>query len=200
MSLDAIEVDLSRSFTPGMGYVALSRVRTLDGLTILGINETAFQVSPEVLAFDSELRMASQESVERLEATGTEGVKAFQEAFLLRSRSMGKAPKVRTHQETLTLLQEGKTLDEMAAARKLTAETIISHLETLQAEGVEMSITYLSTEIPKPKYKKIAQALAKVVEETGQARLTPIKMKLDDTVSFREIRLVRLIENPKTVS
>jgi hypothetical protein len=63
-----------------------------------------------------------------------------------------------------------------------------------------MSITYLSTEIPKPKYKKIAQALAKVVEETGQARLTPIKMKLDDTVSFREIRLVRLIENPKTVS
>jgi hypothetical protein len=200
MSLDAIEVDLSRSFTPGMGYVALSRVRTLDGLTILGINETAFQVSPEVLEFDSELRMASQESVERLEATGTEGVKAFQEAFLLRSRSMGKAPKVRTHQETLTLLQEGKTLDEMAVARKLTAETIISHLETLQAEGVEMSIAYLSAEIPKPKYKKIAQALAKVVEETGQARLTPIKMKLDDTVSFREIRLVRLIENPKTVS
>jgi hypothetical protein len=200
MSLDAIEVDLSRSFTPGMGYVALSRVRTLDGLTILGINETAFQVSPEVLEFDSELRMASHESVERLEATGAEGVKAFQEAFLLRSRSMGKAPKVRTHQETLTLLQEGKTLDEMAAARKLTAETIISHLETLQAEGVEMSVAYLSAEIPKPKYKKIAQALAKVVEETGQARLTPIKMKLDDTVSFREIRLVRLIENPKTVS
>jgi ATP-dependent exoDNAse (exonuclease V) alpha subunit len=32
MSLDAAEIDLGRSFTPGMGYVALSRVRSMDGV------------------------------------------------------------------------------------------------------------------------------------------------------------------------
>ena len=38
MSLDAAEIDLSRSFEPGMGYVALSRVRSIEGLYIRGIN------------------------------------------------------------------------------------------------------------------------------------------------------------------
>ena len=41
MSLDSAEVDLGRSFEPGMGYVALSRLRTRDGLLLRGINEMA---------------------------------------------------------------------------------------------------------------------------------------------------------------
>ena len=32
MSLDAAEIDLGKSFAPGMGYVGLSRVRSLDGV------------------------------------------------------------------------------------------------------------------------------------------------------------------------
>ena len=39
MSLDAAEIDLSKSFTCGMGYVALSRVRTLAGIKLMGINK-----------------------------------------------------------------------------------------------------------------------------------------------------------------
>jgi len=59
MSLDAAEMDLSKTFTPGMGYVALSRVRSLDGVYLTGINRTALELQPEIYEFDRELRTAS---------------------------------------------------------------------------------------------------------------------------------------------
>lgn len=60
MSLDAAEIDLSRSFTPGMGYVALSRVRSMDGVYLTGVNQMALQLHPLIFAFDEELRDASE--------------------------------------------------------------------------------------------------------------------------------------------
>ncbi len=60
MSLDAAEIDLSKSFAPGMGYVGLSRVRSLDGVYLRGINNTALQMHPDIYAFDRELRQASE--------------------------------------------------------------------------------------------------------------------------------------------
>lgn len=56
LSLDCAEIDLSGCFEPGMGYVALSRVRTLDGLKLLGINELSLRVSERILEFDKEIR------------------------------------------------------------------------------------------------------------------------------------------------
>lgn len=38
LTLDAVEVDMARIFAPGMAYVGLSRVRTLEGLTIKNLN------------------------------------------------------------------------------------------------------------------------------------------------------------------
>ena len=60
MSLDAAEIDLSKSFTPGMGYVALSRVRSLDGIYLSGINNMALQLHPEIFEFDRHLHRASE--------------------------------------------------------------------------------------------------------------------------------------------
>lgn len=61
MSLDAAEIDLSKSFTPGMGYVALSRVRSLDGLYLSGINAMALRMHEQIYELDRELREASTE-------------------------------------------------------------------------------------------------------------------------------------------
>lgn len=59
MTLDAVEMDLSKSFEYGMGYVALSRVRTLDGIKLLGINDIALEVNPKVYEFDKILEELS---------------------------------------------------------------------------------------------------------------------------------------------
>lgn len=59
MTLDAVEMDLGRSFEYGMGYVALSRVRTLDGIKLLGINDIALEVNPIVFELDKVLKELS---------------------------------------------------------------------------------------------------------------------------------------------
>jgi hypothetical protein len=50
MSLDECSVDLSRSFAPGHVYVALSRLRTAEGLTLLNSNFQV-KVDPDVVDF-----------------------------------------------------------------------------------------------------------------------------------------------------
>jgi len=59
MSLDGAEIDLSKTFEYGMGYVALSRVRTLKGINLLGMNKRALEVSPEILEKDKEFKKLS---------------------------------------------------------------------------------------------------------------------------------------------
>ncbi len=59
MTLDAARINLKNVFEPGMGYVALSRVRGLDSLSISGLSSQAFFVHPEVLAMDEIFREKS---------------------------------------------------------------------------------------------------------------------------------------------
>lgn len=60
MTLDEVEVDLSKSFAPGMGYVALSRVRSLAGLYLRGINQRALFVDPRITEQDKFFLQVSQ--------------------------------------------------------------------------------------------------------------------------------------------
>ena len=69
MSLDAAVMDLSHAFEYGQGYVALSRVRSLSGLHLLGWNERALRVHPEALAKDASFRRSSEVESERLART-----------------------------------------------------------------------------------------------------------------------------------
>lgn len=61
MTLDTAEIDLRNAFERGMGYVALSRVRAMDGIRLLGLNEVALEVHPEILEFDKELQRKAEE-------------------------------------------------------------------------------------------------------------------------------------------
>ena len=62
MSLDVAEIDLSKSFERGMGYVALSRVRRLDGIRLMGINQMALCVSQQIIEKDKEFRELSKQT------------------------------------------------------------------------------------------------------------------------------------------
>lgn len=55
MTLDSAIIDLRKAFVEGMGYVALSRVKSLQGLGLLGINKMALKVSQQALEIDQQL-------------------------------------------------------------------------------------------------------------------------------------------------
>jgi ATP-dependent DNA helicase PIF1 len=63
MTLDNAQIDLSRAFVEGMGYVALSRVRGLESLYLDGINSMALRVSPTAKDIDVLLQEASDTAI-----------------------------------------------------------------------------------------------------------------------------------------
>mgnify|MGYP001247298189 CR=1 FL=1 len=56
MTLDAARIDLRKAFVEGMGYVALSRVKSLNTLYLHGINRMALQISEDARHIDGLLR------------------------------------------------------------------------------------------------------------------------------------------------
>jgi len=82
MSLDAAVIDLSRAFEYGQGYVALSRLRSLSGLHLLGLNERALRVHPRAVEKDAEFRAASEAALGGASRTDGADLARRQEAFL----------------------------------------------------------------------------------------------------------------------
>jgi len=82
MSLDAAVIDLSRAFEYGQGYVALSRLRTLAGLHLLGLNERALHVHPQAIEKDAEFRAASDDALDAMADLGADELTRRQAAFL----------------------------------------------------------------------------------------------------------------------
>jgi ATP-dependent exoDNAse (exonuclease V) alpha subunit len=88
MSLDAAIIDLSRVFEFGQGYVALSRVRSLSGLHLLGLSPRATLVHPLVAEADEDFRRHSDENERLLARAPADELKAQWEMFVLRAGGM----------------------------------------------------------------------------------------------------------------
>ena len=195
MSLDAAEIDLSKSFERGMGYVALSRLRSLGGLSLLGLNDMALRVSEEVLQFDRAFREQSEDNADEFRRKNAEAVSKQQKDFISKIASVKKEkkPKKNTVEETGKLFLSGKTTREIASLRKLTYGTIIGHLEKIKEANPYFNFSALRDEISVSRTAKIRAAFSKVGMSEGQYLLTPIRNVLGDDFSFEEIRLVRLM-------
>lgn len=83
MSMDKAVMDLSDVFEYGQGYVALSRVRKLEGVYILGFNPRAFQVHPEVLRQDEIFRKLSEDAQVSFENLLPENIKQMHNNFIV---------------------------------------------------------------------------------------------------------------------
>lgn len=74
MTLDAAQIDLSKAFVEGMGYVALSRVKNMDSLVLDGLNSMALRVSPLAKQIDTDLRDRSDKALDIFSVTVTQWI------------------------------------------------------------------------------------------------------------------------------
>ncbi|HEY8999318.1 MAG TPA: PIF1 family DEAD/DEAH box helicase [Candidatus Saccharimonadales bacterium] len=153
MTLDAAKIDLRRAFVEGMGYVALSRVKRLDSLSLMGINKMALKMSDEALKIDETLRAISAADAERFANLRNQTKKRAKKPKKTTSNSAW-ADKLAKMRETFPnaympwsniddeALQQrfkaGATLDEMTAQFGRHPGSIRKRLELHYGEGVEI--------------------------------------------------------------
>lgn len=197
MSLDEAAMDLSGVFEYGQGYVALSRVRRLSGLHLLGWNEKVFKVHPEILEKDKLFRAASEEAEKTFAKMPSEELGKMQNNFIIASGGVPgkkvknkKAQKLDTFSETLLLWQEGKNIAEIMKERKITEATVFSHLEKLVSEG-KISRAEIN-KIISPALNVSLPKIFAAFKELDTEKLSPVFEKLKGEHSYSNLRLARM--------
>ncbi|MAZ56280.1 AAA family ATPase [bacterium] len=204
MSLDAAEIDLSKAFAFGQGYVALSRVRTLAGLKMLGMSPTALRVDPEVVAKDERMQVDSDLVEETFSQMESEELESMQRNFLrssggewptgeikVRTKGYERVQKESTLEKTKELLKEKKSIREIAKERNIKESTAWSHLEKLVEEraiGIG-DLTHLQNKNHSENEPKVLEA----IEELGDEKLKPLFEYCDEKIDYETVRLVRML-------
>lgn len=198
-SLDAAAMDLSRAFEYGQGYVALSRVRTLDGLYLLGWSAQALAIHPEVSRRDFEFQEESEAAEALFAELDTFGEREKLERNFIKAAGgtvetipvvKGKLPsKQNTYDVTLALLQEGKSIKDIAEIRGLGFGTIVEHAEKLVVSG-RISSDELELLLPDTLRKRLVP-IAEAFQVLGFERLSPVYSRLQEAYSYDELKLAR---------
>lgn len=211
MSLDAAIVDISRTFAPGMGYVALSRVRTLAGLTLIGFSRDALRMHPRIIAFDSKLLQMSRNAEARIQELSKAEIREKQERFIYKSGgsiqtvSSGKSKKVKrtgsqSWRTSLEHFMQGDSIDSIAKKLEITSGTVMTHLEKAVTSGEHLPKKLFASYFKPQTLKKVLDAL-ETTEKSGEGEGLRVKLsptlsylkKKDVDVSFDDIRIARLI-------
>lgn len=200
MSIDRAEIDLSQTFEYGQGYVALSRLRDISGLRLLGLNDVALQVNPEIMAADNRFLKLSDAARSRLGEFTEEDLTTKHQSNIVgrggvlkpSKEDAAKPQKTASREKTMNLVLQKKTIEDMATERSLTKATVMNHIEDLLRDNrlSQEDIAYL-----RPTTKKFAKDLEKIRKAFGKAdskNLGPAKGILGDAYDFDEIRFFRL--------
>ncbi len=222
MTLDSAEIDLSKTFEPGQGYVALSRVKSLNGLKLLGCNNQALMMDELAMKADKRFQeLARLLEGEILEKEDDSWEKIFHE-FLISSggitdlgqikiniqkleeakdkklKTAKKRVKGSTFLETKKLIEEGLNLKEIAEKRELGEGTIVSHLEKLILDFPDFDFENLR---PDETLIDDLMNVIMILEESAinedydqnkQLKLGLIHRELNGKYNYEEIKLGRL--------
>jgi len=214
MTLDSAEIDLSKTFEVGQGYVALSRIKNIEGLRLMGLNDKALAVDPLILHIDDRIKAASQKASAEIASLSSENLeelfKAYilsidgvtdikeiqaQEIILKSEKKIVKNSVTPTHIQTKEMIESSTSLDDLALKRGVSKGTIIKHLGILKEQDSAIDLGKFMPDAQT--LLLIKEALAKVKErnnpeefsESGEPRLKPIFEELDSTVSYDAIRI-----------
>jgi hypothetical protein len=216
MTLDAAQIDLSQTFEVGQGYVALSRLKNIKGLHLLGLNEMALKVDPLTLRIDEPIKKASakaeeeimtysEEELEKSHANymnsiggSTNFLQIEEEKKLLRAGKSSVSSDVPTHMKTKALMESCDSVQQIAKARGVTAATIMNHFSTLKKEDSTLDLSkFKPKNLPIEAIEKVVVLLEKEKNaehfgDDGRLRFKPIFEALNGEVSYDEIRATML--------
>ncbi len=206
MSLDAAEIDLSKAFVYGQGYVALSRVRSLDGLKVLGMHPNALQVDPKVVIQDKRFHEQSDLAEDAFAEMEEKEVDDMHERFVVanggkipnpedigvnKRTSFERVQKESTYAMTKMFLKEGKSIAAIVKERGMVESTIWSHIERL-ATDKEIAIADIKHLAPKTGWEVARKAIFKAIDKHGTERLKALYEETKEQYDYSLIRLGRV--------
>ena len=197
MSLDSAVMDLSDVFEYGQGYVALSRVRTLSGIHLFGLNQKSLQVHPEVASVDAHFRQVSDKAMHSFRALEENELKNMHANFiracggnLVPVKNVKPGKKISTQEKTLALLEAGFTISGIAKERDLNIGTIIDHVDYLVKNGSFSKESALN--LCDPRLKLSLPIINKAYDKKGTIALAPVFSHLKGVYSYDELKLARV--------
>lgn len=211
MSLDEAVISLGETFEYGQGYVALSRLRSLEGLFLKSYNAKSLQVNPAICEFDEKIRKDSrfiQQKFKKSQKEDKQKIKNLQNNFILKCGGVieggvekkEKENKKPTVEITFDLIKAGKNLQEIIKERGLKFESIMKHvedlykltkIEKLDLENIapeNIKIFNIPSEI-----KKSFRKFKRFKDEEGKIKLAPVFKDLEEKYSFEDLRWYRLL-------
>ncbi len=204
MTLDAAMIDLSRAFEKGQGYVALSRLRDLQGLKLKGLNQTALEVDELAMKADFRFRELSEEWDDSLEEKDLEnefkgfiqysgGTTDKKEIAKTKEKlaQKGKAEKESTYQITKKLVEKKLSLKEIIAERGLGKGTILSHLIRIAETDKEIDLERFRPD------ENVWKNVKKILAKNPEAGLGQIYKDLNGKFSYDDIKQSLIFRNRK---
>ncbi len=209
MSLDSAAMDLSGVFEFGQGYVALSRIRSLSGLYLLGWRDRAAEVHPEVLMVDETWQEQSEKAAAVFDRLGAAELKRMQDNFLRASggliyddpldndqsdpkkKNQDKREPGNTLAKTLFWWRKKKSISEVASIRGLKKETILGHIEKMSISGQIDRKELMG--LLDPELNRAFPEIESAFRSLGTDKLLPVFKQLGGRYTYYQIRLVRLI-------
>lgn len=199
MTLDAARIDLSRAFVSGQGYVALSRLRTIEGLVLEGLNERALSVHPQVQTLDAYLQSESNRWSAVIARFSQKDFDAMHNQYVLSrggtidesaiaanqaKEALFVGEKKSAHHHTRDSISKGDTIEDLAKKRGVTVGTILTHLEKLHEEGHDV------TQFAPPEEELLVIRMA--FDKVPTKKLTAVRRILGDTYSFDDLKRARI--------